>query len=917
MISRWNVLKYVADRYGKIAPVFDLAERKVELMREGKIQLLSLEENPERVQNRLARERVEGFGLERIVGLPNFLDKNVLDKLSTLAKSVCRLLKNGSPIGTGFLVAPEILMTNHHVIGQAQDAHDMLAEFDFELDVAQRPKQTVHFKLNPIKFFLTSSLAVDQDIPNSGLDFTLVGVESTALNGASLQPFGAITLDGNLGKIIKGEACVVIQHPNGDPKKVVLKDNIFFAETRTKLIYEADTLPGSSGAAVIGLGTCQLIGLHHSGYPRTDNQNRILTKTGKVADASTPDHEIDWLGNQGVKVSCIVKAIQEANLPASMEPMRSMLLRDTNRMAAQLSQHKTPASEANAPPPKPPTNITTNRMDTVADVNPATTNAGIDTKDFIITTRYLPDNIVQIESVLSARYQVPVSLELITPGSARRGDMELFSLSVPFNGNLHEEAHSLTRIPGIEFAEPDIPLRINADPSLTRVRGGDPGVESALISDGLFEWNESAFKEAYEDSDYVKGKQPAEYRRWNWAATKFDRVLQSIPSPTEAGIRIVQLDTGYSNHTKVAGGFDLEADFNFVENHNDSLDPQTVGILKFPGHGTRTASVIIGKENAFIQHEGNAGLLSSFDFKLVPYRIAETVVIINRQKQLAAALDLALTQGYDIITMSMGLPPTLTTSRLAKKAYDMGVIWCCAAGNEVRTVVAPAVFPGTIAVAASNPKDKEWEGSSRGDRVDITAPGQDVYVPVWNQRREEDFCFGSGTSYATPHIAAAAAAWLAAHQKALSSSDYRGWRRVEAFRRALKDSAQKRRNLPSGFGAGILDMEKLLATPPRVPRDRDYAYNKWNEHAFLDCLQGWGEVVKAYWNSLHGWITGGRKEESLMLESLELSPFAKQLERSLFAYGNRPLESRVQPGTLLERYQVLQKNLETSATKDL
>src|SRR5690606_40280977 len=110
-------------------------------------------------------------------------------------------------------------------------------------------------------------------------------------------------------------------------------------------------------------------------------------------------------------------------------------------------------------------------------------------------------------------------------------------------------------------------------------------------------------------------------------------------------------------------------------------------------------------------------------------------------------------------------------------AYELGVIWCCAAGNEVRTVVAPAVFPGTIAVAASNPKDKEWEGSSRGDRVDITAPGQDVYVPVWNQRREEDFCFGSGTSYATPHIAAAAAAWLAAHQKALSSSDYRGWRR--------------------------------------------------------------------------------------------------------------------------------------------
>src|SRR5690606_35054963 len=115
------------------------------------------------------------------------------------------------------------------------------------------------------------------------------------------------------------------------------------------------------------------------------------------------------------------------------------------------------------------------------------------------------------------------------------------------------------------------------------------------------------------------------------------------------------------------------------------------------------------------------------------------VVIINRQKELAAALDLTITQGYDIITMSMGLPPTLTTSRLARKAYDKGIIWCCAAGNEVQAVVSPAVYPGTIAVAASNPNDEPWEGSSRGDRVDITAPGEDVYVPIWNKQRQEDF----------------------------------------------------------------------------------------------------------------------------------------------------------------------------------
>ena len=142
----------------------------------------------------------------------------------------------------------------------------------------------------------------------------------------------------------------------------------------------------------------------------------------------------------------------------------------------------------------------------------------------------------------------------------------------------------------------------------------------------------------------------------------------------------------------------------------------------------------------------------------------------------------------------MGLAPTITTANLAKLAYDRGVIWCCAAGNEIKAVVAPAVFPGTIAVAASNPLDEPWKGSSRGDSVDITAPGQDVYIPIWNKNKEEDFSYGNGTSYSAPHVAAAAAYWLAKHHDALRAPEYAGWKRAEAFRQALYASAGIRKN---------------------------------------------------------------------------------------------------------------------------
>ncbi|HEU4472439.1 MAG TPA: serine protease, partial [Flavisolibacter sp.] len=228
MIARWNVLQHVAQCYGNLEPVFSKDEEKLHMVRKGQLRLTDLENNSERKRLRMAREAVVTDSMvvvrERINGVNNFQDAFVLEGLTRMAGAVCRILLKGTPIGTGFLVADNIIITNHHVIENKQDAADVLVEFNYELDFNHVPKKSAFFATDPDAFFLSSGLVENEGEAGSGLDFTLVALQTTGTRGESLAAYKPVGLDGNMGKVIKGEACAIIQHPSGLPKKVVLKD---------------------------------------------------------------------------------------------------------------------------------------------------------------------------------------------------------------------------------------------------------------------------------------------------------------------------------------------------------------------------------------------------------------------------------------------------------------------------------------------------------------------------------------------------------------------------------------------------------------------------------------------------------------------------------------------------------------------
>jgi len=242
----------------------------------------------------------ENPGLERIIGENNLLSSVFLERGAEATKPICCIHENGYRIGTGFLVTPRVLMTNAHVISSEAAARNCHAEFNFEdrlIGVGIEP--TFAFKLAPDELFFSS--------PENVLDYTLVAVEPKSVSdGKLLKDFAFLPLDPSVANALRGECLNILQHPNGAPKRLALRENRFTALLERYVHYESDTLPGSSGSPVFN-DQWQVVCLHHAGVPLRDENGNILTTDNRVWDPDVDSPTlIKWIGNEGIRISRIV-----------------------------------------------------------------------------------------------------------------------------------------------------------------------------------------------------------------------------------------------------------------------------------------------------------------------------------------------------------------------------------------------------------------------------------------------------------------------------------------------------------------------------------------------------------------------------------------------------------------------------------
>ena len=192
---------------------------------------------------------------------------------------MARVKRSDGECGTGFLVSPWLLMTNHHVLENQAVAAGATVTFRYEEDDNDELQGTIRLNLQPERCFVTS--------PVDELDLTLVAVEPTADGMPPGSTFGQIPAQGMRGKVLVGEPVNIVQHPDGRPRQIAIRNNLLLSvDDAVSLTYSTDTEPGSSGAPVLS-DRWELIALHHSS--RTTN--------GVV-------------GNVGIRISAIVTHVR-------------------------------------------------------------------------------------------------------------------------------------------------------------------------------------------------------------------------------------------------------------------------------------------------------------------------------------------------------------------------------------------------------------------------------------------------------------------------------------------------------------------------------------------------------------------------------------------------------------------------------
>jgi endonuclease G, mitochondrial len=243
--------------------------------------------------------------LERILKGNDLSDISYLEQGLAAGRPVCRIVlrRNGSLVGygTGFLVAPGVLMTNQHVFEDASAVRESIAQFRYERDVHGLDVASVDFGLR-----LDPAPIISRE-----LDFALVQVEPRSLRGETLERFAWLRLDPTPGKAFVGEYLTIIQHPKGERKQICVRENklLKYAEKDPYVWYETDTVSGSSGSPVFN-NSWDVVALHHSSVPQTrrvGGKDVWLTRDGKVWSADMGEDEIAWKANEGIRVSRIVE----------------------------------------------------------------------------------------------------------------------------------------------------------------------------------------------------------------------------------------------------------------------------------------------------------------------------------------------------------------------------------------------------------------------------------------------------------------------------------------------------------------------------------------------------------------------------------------------------------------------------------
>jgi V8-like Glu-specific endopeptidase len=203
------------------------------------------------------------------------------------ARAIARLHLGQRGSGSGFLIGDDLLLTNHHVLENYEQAQTAKIQFNYQQTLDGLAAAYDEYELDPDSLFCTSP----------GNDWTVVKIRPK--DG---QPAGK-----NWHPLVISEQhpqiddfTIIIQHPGGGPKQIALYHNVIaYIDPDQRVVqYLTDTEPGSSGSPVFDTHW-NVIALHHSGgWLREPGSQRKQT----------------FYRNEGIHINTVLSGLKNAGV---------------------------------------------------------------------------------------------------------------------------------------------------------------------------------------------------------------------------------------------------------------------------------------------------------------------------------------------------------------------------------------------------------------------------------------------------------------------------------------------------------------------------------------------------------------------------------------------------------------------------
>ncbi len=238
-------------------------------------------------------------------------------------------------------------------------------------------------------------------------------------------------------------------------------------------------------------------------------------------------------------------------------------------------------------------------------------------------------------------------------------------------------------------------------------------------------------------------------------------------NPAGEGVKVAIIDSGIDHdHTDLDGNY--KGGWDFAGNYKG--DPEDSDPFDAGGHGTAVAGIIAAEDNGQ-DVIGVAPKASLYALKVWCWTNASETEKIS--VGFWNALDWAVDNDMDVISISMGTGYSQITYDLCNQGYNAGIVIVASAGNTgTNQSHFPSGYPSVICVGSVDKDNVLVENSNYGPTQELVAPGGRKYNWIKTTELGGGTKLTSGTSIACPMVSGVCALLLSAYPH-LDSDDVR------------------------------------------------------------------------------------------------------------------------------------------------